>query len=126
VLLTVRQFPVVRFRVSCMVRRVGFTPTGMRGNHHFRKHKFGHHHNTLEDKKMMIQSFTEELQQEYFEDMDESVPINWLCVLVAKLVISKMYLVSGYEYLSCADCTDDVSRRTTKGWWKVSSSGCAR
>jgi hypothetical protein len=82
--------PLIRNEISVTLQKISYSSAHLRPR--FRAH--GRHKHSLEDKKLMIQTLKDRFETEYFKDIDQSNLIFWLAVTVARLVISKMHLVS--------------------------------
>jgi hypothetical protein len=81
-------FCLIRFEVSNTFRRINYIPPGPPKQ--CTEHEAGI---TLQEKEKWITECHERLEERYLKDCDMSVPLFWVTATVARLMMSKMWLM---------------------------------
>ncbi|MCJ1223861.1 hypothetical protein MMC12_000504 [Toensbergia leucococca] len=80
-------FDLIRYEVGNAMRRLTYVPPGPNTCQTWDAQA------TVEDKERMIESLKQHLEDKYLKHCDASVPLYWVTATVARLIISKMYLI---------------------------------
>ncbi|KAF4552830.1 Fungal specific transcription factor domain-containing protein 15 [Elsinoe fawcettii] len=85
-------FCLIRFEVANTFRRLNYVPPGPRGCNEF--------YTTVsrEQKEKWIQECHDMLEEKYLKHCDMTVPLYWVTATVARLIMSKMWLIVYHPY----------------------------
>lgn len=85
---TIMSFCLLRFDVANTFRRINYIPPGT-------PNTWGEHYQsvTLQDKQRWITECHKRLEERYLKNCDMTVPLFWVTATVARLMMSKMWLM---------------------------------
>ncbi|PNS15641.1 hypothetical protein CAC42_4093 [Sphaceloma murrayae] len=85
-------FCLIRFEVANTFRRLNYVPPGPKGCNNF--------YSTVgrEEKERWIQECHDMLEEKYLKHCDMTVPLYWVTATVARLIMSKMWLIVYHPY----------------------------
>ncbi|KAF2224698.1 fungal-specific transcription factor domain-containing protein [Elsinoe ampelina] len=85
-------FCLIRFEVANTFRRLNYVPPGPKGCNNF--------YTTVsrEEKEKWIQECHDMLEEKYLKHCDMTVPLYWVTATVARLIMSKMWLIVYHPY----------------------------
>ncbi|KAK3650945.1 hypothetical protein LTR56_005996 [Elasticomyces elasticus] len=89
---TAMSFCLIRFEVANTFRRISYVPPGA-NNRAAGDYLSGTSSVTLQDKEKWITECHQRLEERYLKHCDMSVPLFWVTATVARLMMSKMWLM---------------------------------
>lgn len=98
-------FDLIRYSVSTTVRRLSYAPPGP-GPCRIKSSGL-----TLADKEHMIEDLHQYLEKKYLRHCDTTIPLHWVTVTVARLIMAKMWLIVHHPF-SRADRGVDLPKET--------------
>jgi hypothetical protein len=118
-------FSLIRFEINRALRHMHLLPAGVkcpkRGKHHFNM--------PFEKRIEKLNNLEKYIEEQYLKDADLSIPLHWLTVTSARLIIAKLRLVSmvlEYLWVRTDLDADALCSFPTRGWWSQSASRCSR
>ncbi len=85
-------FDLIRYSVSTTVRRLSYAPPG-RGPCRIKSSGL-----SLADKEHMIEDLHQYLEKKYLRHCDTTIPLHWVTVTVARLIMAKMWLIVHHPF----------------------------
>ena len=101
-------FSLIRFEVANTFRRLNYVPPGLKG------HNEVHTAATLQEKEHWIAACHDQLETKYLKHCDMTVPIFWVTATVARLMMTKMWLMIYHPFQRLnggADLPDDIREK---------------
>lgn len=85
-------FDLIRYSVSTTVRRLSYMPPGP-GPCRVKSSTI-----TLADKERMIEDLHQYIEKKYLRHCDTTIPLHWVTVTVARLIMAKMWLIVHHPF----------------------------
>lgn len=85
-------FDLIRYSMGITVRRLSYAPPG-EGRCRTMNASL-----SIEDKECMIEDLHQYLEKKYLSHCDTNVPLHWVAVTVARLILAKMWLVVHHPF----------------------------
>jgi Fungal specific transcription factor domain len=81
-------FCLIRFELSTTTRQLNFVPPGSSPSPSEPTTR------TLEEKNNIIEACRQRIEERYIQHCDTSVPIQWVCATVARIILAKLWLMA--------------------------------
>ncbi|MCJ1381710.1 hypothetical protein MMC17_004821 [Xylographa soralifera] len=86
-------FDLIRYEVGNTARFLNYTPPGV-----ISSSKRARENSSVEEKERLIEKLGQRLETKYLRHCDMAIPLQWIAVNVARLILAKMWLIVHHPF----------------------------